>query len=934
MRFSSKLAALSLLAFLSVTSQLFAQSGDAFLKGQVTDPSGAVVVQATVTVKSASGEQFTATSNKQGTYEIKGLKPGKYSLSAISKGFSPYELTDLMVPAEGQTLDIQFGILVEKQQVTVEDQGTTVDVSSSSNNASATVIKGKDLEALSDDPDELQSELEALAGPSAGPNGGQIYIDGFTNGQLPPKNTIREIRVNQNPFSAQFDSLGYGRVEVFTKPGMDKFHGQFMFMDNNSVFNSLSPLAPDQPGYNTRMLNGNISGPLSKKASFFFNVEHRKIDNVSVVNAFDPVTLQPLNTTVLSPRNRLSISPRIDYQVSTNNTLTARYEYEKDDHDNDGISTFTLPSQAYNTRGSEHDLQISDTQVLSPRVINETRFQFIHEIEGQYAIDNSATINVQGAFVSGGNSIGTSSDTNDRYELQNYTSMAIGKHFIKYGGRLRANRESDLSTSGFNGTFVFNSISDYAAPTPLPSQFSRTFGVPEAKVNYVDAGVYAEDDWRIKPTFTLSYGLRFETQNQINDRADFAPRIGFAWGLGSGKSVPKTVLRAGFGLFYDRFSQGLILQSIRLNGTNQVQYISYDPELFYPNIPDQNSPYLSAASTTIRRIDPKLRSPYMMQTAITLERQISKMGTASVTYLNSRGEHTFISQNINAPTSYDPADPCATRPLNSCDNIYQYESAGRFRQNQVIANVRMNTAKFSLFSFYVLNYANSDTSGAGSFPSTPYNISADYGRANFSVRSRFILGGTFNAPYHFGFSPFIIANSGQPYNLTTGQDYNGDSIYNDRPAFATDLSRPSVVRTGVGVFDTAPIAGQTIVPVNYLTGPGNFTINMRISKVFGFGKEGAASGGPQAGGGGEHRGPGGMGPRHGHGPFGGGSTTNRRYNLTLSLHAMNILNHVNYGNPIGNLSSPYFGVSKSLAGGPFGSSAAVRRIFMQAQFAF
>ncbi|HEX6880022.1 MAG TPA: carboxypeptidase regulatory-like domain-containing protein, partial [Terriglobales bacterium] len=250
------------------------------------------------------------------------------------------------------------------------------------------------------------------------------------------------------------------------------------------------------------------------------------------------------------------------------------------------------------------------------------------------------------------------------------------------------------------------------------------------------------------------------------------------------------------------------------------------------------------------------------------------------------------------------------------------------------ANVRMNTAKFSLFSFYVLNYANSDTSGAGSFPSTPYNISADYGRANFSVRSRFILGGTFNAPYHFGFSPFIIANSGQPYNLTTGQDYNGDSIYNDRPAFATDLSRPSVVRTGVGVFDTAPIAGQTIVPVNYLTGPGNFTINMRISKVFGFGKEGAAGGGPQAGGGGEHRGPGGMGPRHGHGPFGGGSTTNRRYNLTLSLHAMNILNHVNYGNPIGNLSSPYFGVSKSLAGGPFGSNAAVRRIFMQAQFAF
>jgi hypothetical protein len=260
-----------------------------------------------------------------------------------------------------------------------------------------------------------------------------------------------------------------------------------------------------------------------------------------------------------------------------------------------------------------------------------------------------------------------------------------------------------------------------------------------------------------------------------------------------------------------------------------------------------------------------------------------------------------------------------------------------FRQNQLIANIRMNTARFSLFSFYTLNYANSDTSGAGSFPSNPYVVSSDYGRASFDVRSRFMLGGSFNAPYHFSFSPFIVANSGQPFNITTGQDYNGDSIYNDRPAFATDLTRATVRRTAYGVFDVAPLPGQTLVPINYGTGPGNFTINMRVSKVFGFGKEGGKTPGAQGGGGGgEHRGPGGpMGPRMGGGgPFGGGPTTNRRYNLTLSVQAMNILNHVNYGNPVSNLSSPYFGVPKTLAGGPFGSNVALRRLFIQAQFAF
>jgi hypothetical protein len=926
---------LLMLAFLlSCASHLAAQSGTSWLKGQVTDPSGAVVVQATVSLKSSSGQEFTATSSRQGTYEIKGLAPGKYSLTTTSSGFTPYQLTDVEIPAEGQTLDIQLGILVQKQQITVEDQGTTVDVSSASN-ASATIIKGKDLEALSDDPDELQGELDALAGPSAGPNGGQIYIDGFTNGQLPPKNSIREIRVNQNPFSAQFDSLGYGRVEVFTKPGMDKFHGQFMFMDNNSIFDSKSPFAPTLPGYNTRMINGNISGPLSKKASFFFNVQQRGIGNVSVINAVNPVTFEPYNATVANPRTRLEIGPRIDYQLSTNNTLTARYEFERDHRDNDGISTFTLPSQAYNTRNSSHNLQLSDTQVLSPRVINETRFQFTRDVNDQYSLDNSPTINVQQAFTSGGNSMGVSNDINNRYEFQNYTSMALGKHFIKYGGRLRASRETNQSSAGFNGTFTFNSLDAYKAD--LPSQFSRTFGIPTAEVTYVDAGVYAEDDWRLRPNFTLSYGLRFETQNQISDHGDFAPRVGFAWGLGGAKSAPKTVLRAGFGMFYDRFSQGNILQSIRLNGVTQVQYISLEPESFYPSVPDQNSPDLSAASTTIRQISPKLRSPYMMQTAVTLEQQLSKSGTASITYLNSRGEHTFISQNINAPTLYDPVDPCANRPLANCDNVYQYESAGTFRQNQLIANVRMNTAKFSVFSFYTLNFANSNTSGAGSFPSNPYNISADYGRASFDIRSRFMLGGSFNAPYHFSFSPFIIANSGQPFNVTTGQDYNGDSIYNDRPAFATDLSRPSVVRTAYGAFDTQPIAGQKLVPVNYLTGPSNFTINMRVSKVFGFGKEGGKAQGPQGGGGGDHgRGPGGMGPRMGGGGMfgGGGAATNRRYNLTLSIQSMNILNHVNYGNPVGNLSSLYFGAPRTLAGGPFGSNAAVRRVFLQAQFAF
>src|SRR5206468_5210942 len=256
------------------------------------------------------------------------------------------------------------------------EPGTQLEVSSSSN-AGSLIIKGKDLEALSDDPDELQSELQALAGPAAGPNGGQIYIDGFTGGQLPPKSSIREIRVNQNPFSAQYDKLGYGRIEIFTKPGTDKFHGQFFFNDSNSVLNSRNPYVPVKPSYNSDIFDGNFGGPINKKASFLIDASRRNMNDFSAISAIDPAQLpNPLTSSsvipritesISNPRTRTNFNPRVDVQLTPNNSLTARYQITHDSEDNSGLGTFSLPSVAYNLNETEHSFQISDTQILSPR---------------------------------------------------------------------------------------------------------------------------------------------------------------------------------------------------------------------------------------------------------------------------------------------------------------------------------------------------------------------------------------------------------------------------------------------------------------------------------------------------------------------------------------------------------------------------------------
>jgi hypothetical protein len=956
-----------------LTVGLFAQTASGTLRGVVTDPSGAVIPQAAVSLTTPQGQSVSSTtSNREGFYELKGIAPGSYNVNATAKGFAVFGRESVTVVAgQAQRLDIALEIEVQQENVTVEDEAPSVQVAPE-NNASSIIIKGKDLEALSDDPDELQAELQALAGPSAGPNGGQIYIDGFTGGQLPPKASIREIRINQNPFSAQYDKLGYGRIEIFTKPGTNKFHGQFLFNDNNSIFNALNPFVTQVPSYQTELFNGSISGPLSKTASFFFNAERRNINDPSVVNVpFDPVTGGPFTQAFPNSRTRTNISPRIDLQLGQNNTLMIRYQFTQNNETNDGIGQFALPSQAYNVANTEQTLQISDTQVLSPNVVNETRFQYIRDRNNQTSQNFQPTISVLGEFTSGGNPLGIVTDNADHYELQNYTSIVHGKHFMKFGGRLRITRDANSATSNFNGTYTFSSLSAYQSNAP--SQYSITTGLPLARVALIDAGLYGEDEWRLRPNMSLSYGLRFETQSHISDHADLAPRVSFSWGVGRGKNPPKTVLRAGWGIFYDRFAYDLALQAERLNGTTQQQAVVSSPNFFSPNGPGPAPSQLSGSSTssTIYQISPDLRAPYTMQTGFSVERQVAKGATVTLTYLNSRGEHQLFIRDINAPNA------SGVRPLAGTygnANVFAYDSSGIFRQNQLIANMRVSVgSRLSLFGFYSLNFANSDlgsasysptlssapgggfsSGGAGSSPgflSDSFDPMADYGRATFDVRHRAVLGGNIAMPYGFRLNPFMLVTSGRPFDITLGQDLNGDSIFNDRPAFAAPGTGGKV--TPFGTFNTGvPLPGQTIVPINSGTGTASFTLNLRLSKSFGFGpkldRASAADvsggpggpGGPGGRGGAGGPGGGGLGPRGlsgGGGPRGGpfgAAPATRRYNLTFTVAARNVLNHPNLATPVGNLNSPLFGQSNALMGPPFSSGSANRRIDLQMLFNF
>jgi hypothetical protein len=329
-----------------------------------------------------------------------------------------------------------------------------------------------------------------------------------------------------------------------------------------------------------------------------------------------------------------------------------------------------------------------------------------------------------------------------------------------------------------------------------------------------------------------------------------------------------------------------------------------------------------------------------MQTGVSLERQLTKNANLAITYLSSRGVHQFDTNDINA---LNPVDN-GLRQNPAAGNVFQYQSEGIFKQNQLIVNssIRLG-AKLSLFGYYTLNYAHSDTNGPGYIPSNPFNLSEDYGRAAFDVRHRVFIGGTMGLPYSFRLSPFLIASSGIPFNITDGADPFGDLQFNARPSLANCSSAPSTnfVSTKFGCFNLTPGPADQAIPINFAESPARFSLNLRLSKTFGFGKKAertstATSGGPGAGGT-FGRGPGG--PRGGGGGRGGpggfdANTTGQRYNLTFSVAARNIFNNVNVATPIGDLSSPLFGQSNALAGQPYSSSTANRRIDLQVTFTF
>lgn len=969
------------------------------LRGTVIDETNAYIPAARVGLDDGRGHKYDAQTDERGRYRFNAA-PGLYTLTVEVDGFAKFvEQIDLSQKRK-DPFDVKLKVMIS-EQVEVKDNAASISTEPD-RNLSAITITEKELEALPDDPDELLQTLKQMAGAGAGDDA-SVYIGGFRErGQLPPKEAIQRININVNPFSAEYSEPGSFRIDIVTKPGADTYHGGFNLSFNDESLNARDPFATFRAPLQTRRYGGFVSGPIKRnRAGFFADFQRQELDENDVVSAIilNPITLQPeaFSTTVLSPRRFTNFSIRTDLLATRKHTLGLQYRRSQSESLNSG-GVFVLPERASKNSSSEDTLRFSLTTIASERAVNELRIQASRRKNDARSLFDGVAINVLDAFNGGGGQQFTD-NLNRNLDFTDTLTYSRKAHTIKAGFRAEAVQLNNNNLSNFGGTYTFSSdferdatgallVDEAGALIPISpielysrvrrgvpgyraSQFSINRGDPFIGFSQWQYGLFAQDDWRVSPTLTLSFGARHEFQTHLQDKLNLAPRFSVAW---TPDKKRKSTIRGGGGIFYNYLDTGITSDAIRLDGFHQQQFVIQQPG-FFPSAPDS----LDGATRrqpTIRRKAEDLNAPYTTLASISYERQLPWKVVGSVSYSWTRGIHLLRTRNINAPLGFENNQPVL--PFPGEGPILQFESTGLSTRHEMRVNVRTGFSRtFSLFANYTLASTHSNTDGAYTNPADPYDLSNEFGRASSDARHSVFIGGSISLPWGLRVNPFINARTGMPFNITTGRDNNRDNQFTDRPAFAA-LGDPGAIETRFGVFNPDPRPGDEIIPRNYGQGPGFFTANVSVSKTFGFGPPpnnfpgmtarggdsqnnqqgtnpqaanqrgnnrannrggnrgaggaGGAIGGGQVmmrGGGGGAGGPVMMGGGGGGGFFGGDNR--HRYNLTFGINALNVFNHPNFGQYNGVLTSSLFGRSNSLSRN---MGAGTRRIEASVRFNF
>jgi hypothetical protein len=724
-----------------------------------------------------------------------------------------------------------------------------------------------------------------MAGPGA-----VIRIDGFEGSALPAKAQIRSIRIARDQFAAEFHSAGGVSIEIITQPGLGpiRYYSQVQARDDG--LSGRSPFVPVRgPEQNVNYGFG-LGGTLIKdKSSFNVNVFGISAYDTPNLNAALPTGTLARALNVKTPRDNLYANGQLDYALTLDQTLRFGYNLTRFASDNLGVGGYDEPERAFSTDNLSQNFRVQHFGPLGRRAFARTRIQVIwSDSDSQSAIE-APTIRVLDAFTSGG-AQRAGGDHSRLLDVGSDVDYVLGRNSFRAGATVTGGWFHSNSTSNYLGMYTFDNLDAYLANQP--SQYTRRIGDPSIAYRNVQAGLYVQDDIRVRKNLTVTPGLRYELQTHVHDLADLGPRFGITWApFASGR----TTVRSSVGVFYDWLPTSVYDQTQRVDGIHQLEL-----NIINPSFPD---PGTGGPAPPVNRYElGDYRMPRTTRVSAGLDQTLFKVTRISATYSFQRGSRLARGLNLNPLVD-------GLRPDPSFANIIEVvsDAASRLHQLQVDASVNpgallpafrgplISWKRTTVFANYTLASFRNNTDGPFSIPPTG-DLASEWGPATnggVAFSGPFGNGGGGPPPLtsdvrnrlNVSFNNQIVRNlllglnlntfSAPPYTLLSGSDDNGDGIFNDRPA-------------GVGR-NTLRAGGQT-------------TVNANFGYVFAFGRTAALPPGV--------------------GVFGGGASAqvrtfdqgNARYRVQLYVQALNLTNQRNYIGYSGTLTSPFFGRPTAVSG--------------------
>ncbi len=834
------------------------------LRVTVLDQTEAALVIAEVTIVDGRGVEQSAPVDARGVALFENLTPGTYQVKAAADSFRPIATPFNVRRGENRTT-LRLALATIEQTVVVQDQSAA----DRRDNGFTQTLTQDQIDALPDDPDEMAEELARMAGPGA-----QIFVNGFRGGRLPPKDQIQQIRFHTNSFSAEYHEAGMVRVEVITKPGMGGWRGMTNFGFRDESLNAKNHFADEKGAEQMRRYMVNFQGPLAKgKTGLTVSFDGNSSYDSRTINAVSPTGA--VTGLAQAPTDAMNFSARVEHLMGASSQLQAEYSRRQNDRSNIGVGDFDLPERGYATENSTDTFRIRSTNLIGKKVFSEFRFSVIDSMLSTSSLSTLPTIRVNEAFNGGG--AGQMGDRHAReIELAQNFDFSIGrKHSMRAGLLLEAGWWDSNQRSNAFGTYTFTSLDAYRAGTP--ATYSIRTGDPVVDYRQVKAGWYLQDDFRPAKTLQMSVGVRQEIQTQVDSQWNFAPRAALTW-----NATRNTTVRGGYGIFNDWYDKALHEQTIRVDGTHQVDLIVQNP-----TFPVTDGAGTRLPASVIRSAP--LEQPIIQQASIGLERPLASWADFRTDYMWTRGSNTLRSVNVNAPVN-------GVRPDPSVGNITEIQSSGKRASDRftVAFNARYMPRRIVGMVMYQHTNSRNFADFPTALPSDSTNPDADWGPSAQDVRHRIFV--NFNAPLANGvrIGLNVQGSSALPYNITSGLDTNGDTVFNDRPEGVSRNSARGAAQwtTNIRLNKSFPLGGTRSGPPNIPlpAPPSGGAMNQRV---------GAGPGGP--GGGGD-------GPQ-----MVVMEMTNARYRLDVFLNVQNAFNNVNYNAFIGNQLSQLFGTATSAA---------------------